>query len=93
LGDLVHVYGPPDRVDLDRQQGPTLWYMDHNASIAVGPAQSGVGWARFAPDDPVTRINAYDPAYLADTFAEVALDPWITTHEWHGFGTYVRKAE
>lgn len=92
LGDLVHTYGPPDRVDLDRQQGPTLWYVARNTTVVVSPAQTGFGWLDFAPGDPVTRITAYDPA-LAGTFAEVARDPYITTHDWHGFGTYVRDVE
>lgn len=93
LGDLVRAYGPPDRVDLGRQQGPLLWYVDHNASVAVGAAQSGVGWARFAPDDPVTRINGYDPPLAAEVLATTARDKAITTHGWHGFGTYVREVE
>ncbi len=91
LGDLVRTYGPPDRVDLGRQQGPTLWYVDHNASVAVGAAQSGYGWARFAPHDPVTRINGYEPTFTDETFTATARDEAITTHAWHGFGTYVRE--
>jgi hypothetical protein len=93
LGDVIHRYGPPDRVDLEPQLGPTLWYVAHNTALVVAPTRSGTGWLRFAPDDPVTRLEVYDPAVVLDTYEEVARDPWITRHVWHGFGMYVREAD
>ena len=75
---------------MGHQQGPMLWYVEHNAAVAVVAEQSGYGWVRFSPDDPVTRINGYTPEYIAEAYADAATsDTWIAMSDWHGFGTYV----
>lgn len=86
LGDVLRVYGPPDRLDLHRQAGSVLWYANRSASVVIQPIQYGIAWLRLAPDDPVTRLTAIRP----DRYAETAILPAemeIASGPWRGFGT------